>query len=234
MKISAKVLLALTLLGSVALVAYAQEDADEEAEVEVEDDVESDEAEIEEEPVDEVKAAEDATGIVDPSNYPGRVISRKKISSKNPAVGFPLEFEYTIWNVGNSDVVDVELVDEFNAEDFTEAKKVNIKVDKIAAGAKHVETHTVVPTREDKIKLQGAKVTYKSVTSADDDTLVQYASDGASEGIVPIASAAFYKRHVASHLFDWLCFAVLAIPSTLLPYMAAQNTITRYGKAKTA
>merc|ERR1711981_812712 len=218
--ISAKALLALTLLATTFVVMAQDDDVDE--------------AEIEEEPVDEVKAAEDATGIVDPSNYPGRVISRKKVASKNPAAGFPLDFEYTIWNVGNSDVVDVELVDEFSADDFTEAKKVTIKVDKIEAGSKYSETHTVVPNKEDKIKLTGAKVSYKSVTSADDDTLVQYQSDGASEGIVPIASAAFYKRHVASHLFDWLCFALLAVPSTLLPYMAAQGTITRYGKAKTA
>merc|ERR1711912_16363 len=111
-----------------------------------------DEAEVVEEPVDEKKAMEEATGIVDPSDYPGRVISRKKIVSKNPSAGVPLEFEYTIWNVGNTEVVDVELNDKFAEEDWVEALEVSIKVDSIPAGGKHVETRTLTPTEEKKVK----------------------------------------------------------------------------------
>ena len=146
---------------------------------------------------------------------------------------------------------------------------VKINVAKIAAGSKHTEKRTMTPTKEKKVKLSGAKLTYKSVTvgghnstisrfckvrifmifvifiskynvydplliSSEDSTLVQYQSEGASEGLVAIASNAFYKRHIQSHVFDWICFLALAVPSTVLPYMAGQSTITKYGKAKTA
>merc|ERR1712228_859778 len=221
MKLMKSGLVAMALLACAATV-FAQED---EADVE---------EEVVEEPVDEKKAMEEATGIVDPSDYPGRVISRKKIISKNPAAGVPLEFEYTIWNVGNTEVVDVELNDKFSEEDWVEALEVSIKVASIPAGGKHVETRTLTPIEEKKVKLSGAKLSYKSVTSESDDTLVQYQSEGASEGLVPIASNAFYKRHIQSHVFDWICFMALAVPSTVLPYMAGQSTLTKYGKAKTA
>lgn len=226
MKLSMKSVLLIGLLAT-TIAVFAEEEEDVVIESE-------DEAEIEEEPIDEAKLMEEATGIVDPSNYPGRIISRKKITSKSPAAGVPLTFEYTIWNVGNTDVVDVELNDKFSEEDWSEAVEVSIKVAKIPAGGKHVEERTLTPKEEKKVKLAGAKVSYKSVTSADDDTLVVYQSEGASEGLVPIASTAFYKRHVQSHVFDWICFAMLAVPSTVLPYMAGQSTLTKYGKAKTA
>lgn len=161
MKISGKTILVLALVASCAFITVMA-DEDDEAEAEV-DDVEveaDDEAEVEEEPIDEVAVAEQATGIIDPSNHPGRIISRKKILSKHPAAGQPMEMEYTIWNVGNSAVSDVELVDDsYSTEEYTEAVKVTIKVDSIEAGAKHVETHLVTPKAEGKIKLAGAKVT---------------------------------------------------------------------------
>merc|ERR1712110_574070 len=127
--ISVKSVFALTLLATTFVTVFADEEVDEEAVIESED-----EAEIEEEaPVDEAKLMEEASGIVDPSNYPGRIISRKKITSKNPAAGVPLEFEYTIWNVGSTEVVDVELQDKFSEEDWVEAIEVSIKVQKIPA-----------------------------------------------------------------------------------------------------
>jgi len=225
-----KSVVAIALFACAATV-FAEEEADveEEAVIEAED-----EAEVVEDPVDEKKAMEEATGIVDPSDYPGRVISRKKITSKNPAAGVPLEFEYTIWNVGNTEVVDVEVNDKFSEEDWIGNLDVSINVASIPAGGKHVQSITLTPVEEKKVKLTGAKLSYKSVTSESDETLVQYQSEGASEGLVPIASHAHYARHIQSHVFDWICFIALAVPSTVLPYMAGQSTLTKYGKAKTA
>jgi hypothetical protein len=223
----------LIALFACAATVFAQEDVD--AEEVAEEVVDIDEApedlRVE---VDEKKELEDSTGVVDPADYPGRVIHRKKIITANPAANVPLEFEYTIWNLGNTDVVDIELNDRFEAGDWSEVMDVKIQVAKIAAGAKHTELRTVTPTKEKKVKLSGAKLTYKSVTSETDSTLVQYQSEGASQGAVKIASHAFYKRHIQSHVFDWICFLALAVPSTVLPYMAGQSTITKYGKAKTA
>jgi len=221
----------LIALFACAATVFAQEDDVDAVDEEVIDVEAPDDIRVE---VDEKKELEDATGVVDPADYPGRVIHRKKIVTSNPAANVPLEFEYTIWNLGNTDVVDIELNDKFEAGDWSETVDVKINVAKIAAGSKHTEKRTVTPTKEKKVKLSGAKLTYKSVTSETDSTLVQYQSEGASQGVVKIASNAYYKRHIQSHIFDWICFLALAVPSTVLPYMAGQSTMTKYGKAKTA
>jgi hypothetical protein len=194
-----------------------------------------DDEHVEAEPSEEM-LKEISSGIVDTSLYPGRIISRKKVVSKVPAAGQALEFEYTIWNVGNSDVMDVELVDSFNGEDFEEGKSVTIKKDVIKPGDFYKETHSVIPKMNEaaQIKLSPATVTYKTKTSNDNEELIQYSSDGATEGIVPIKTAAFYARHVASHYTDWLIFLALAFPSTYLPYTQASSLIEKYTKAKTA
>lgn len=201
--------------------------------VEVEQEVE-DETDVEEDPMEEIKAKEKETGIVDPINYPGRLISRKKCLSKDAAAGQPIEFEYSLWNVGNSDVLDIEVSDDaFTGEDFVNGEKVSFRVEKIAAGKSHKQTVTVIAKEEGELKLTPAKVTYKSATSSDNPELTQYTSEGATEGLIKLTSAAYYARHVAKHYFDWACFVFLALPSTLVPYVNASNIVKRYaGKAK--
>lgn len=211
----------------------------------------ADEVEIEEEeivddsldidPIDEelneILEEERKSGIVDTTNYPGRIISRKRVVSEHPAAGQPLEIEYTIWNVGNTNVLDVEVVDDsYTTADFTKSDKVTIRQANISPGKSYSESVTVVPREsENGITLLGAKVSYKSVTSKDNEELIQYNSEGASEGQVKIATAAYYARKVASHKFDWLCFLLIAMPTTLIPYMNADNLVKRYTlKAKSA
>lgn len=109
--------------------------AQEDDEIEIEDQEDQavdaevmDELNAEAQETSEEMLKEISTGIVDTSNYPGRIISRKKVVSKVPAAGQELEFEYTIWNVGNSDVVDVELVDNsYGSEEFEQSKTVTMK-----------------------------------------------------------------------------------------------------------
>lgn len=178
-----------------------------------------------------------STGIVDTSNYPGRIISRKKVVSKVPAAGQELEFEYTIWNVGNSDVVDVELVDNsYGSEEFEQSKTVTMKRAVIKPGESYSETHSVIPKMNEaaQIKLHPATVTYKTKTSNENDEIIEYTSDGATEGIVPIKTAAYYARNVASHYTDWLIFLALTVPSVYLPYVQAQGVVAKYNKAKSA
>lgn len=212
---------------------FAQED------VEVDIDEEVIEDEVDSEANEEANAElekERTTGVVDTTLYPGRVISRKKVVSKHPAAGQPLEVEYTIWNVGNTEVLDVEVIDDsYTTEDYTEAQKVQIKTESIAPGKSYSETHTVVPKESKTIKLIPAKVSYKSQTSKSNEELIQYNSEGATEGAIEIATAAHYARKVANHTFDWLCFLLISMPTTVIPYMNANNLVIRYtGKAKSA
>jgi len=234
-------LLSLSLLISTKFIrAQEDEDIDEEEEIieeeleqEVLDDVISENAEVSEEIQKEI-----ASGIVDTSNYPGRIISRKKVVSKVPAAGQALEFEYTIWNVGNSDVTDIELVDDsFTSDNYETVKRIDIKKDVIKPGQSYSETHSVIPkmNEEAKLKLQPARVTYKTKTSNDNDELLQYTSDGATDGLVPLQTAAFYARHVANHYMDWVIFLVMAFPFTILPFNQGNALVARYaGKVKSA
>lgn len=243
MKLAKQLLLAVFCLLLITKFTFANEDEDDEMEIE---DVETEVIENEDLSLDEADSdpamteaqeKEIASGIIDTSSYPGRIISRKKVISKVPAAGQPLEFEYTIWNVGNSNIENVELIDNtFSAEDFVEAKTVSIKKEIIKPGESYKEIHSVIPKMNDeaKIKLQPAKVTYKTKTSNDNDELLEYSSDGATDGIVPIKTAAFYARNVASHYTDWLIFLAMAGASTILPYTTGNKLVEKYTKAKTA
>merc|ERR1711881_428331 len=114
-------------------------------------------------------------------------------------------------------------------------EKVSIKQSSIGPGKSYSESITVIPKNDGQLTLRGAKVSYKSVTSKDNEELIQYNSEGAAEGQVKIATAAYYARKVASHTFDWLCFLALAMPTTLIPYMNGDNLVKRYtAKAKSA
>ena len=236
--------LVLTLF--IATKIRAQEDEDEqdleEEIIDQEDIIEEDIIEENAEEVPEISeelAKEIQSGIVDTRNYPGRIIHRKKVISKVPAAGQPLEFEYEIWNVGNSDITDVELIDETftDADQFETPVKVTIKKDKIAPHQSYKETHSVIPKMpEDKqLKLQSAIATYKTKVSNENDESIQFTSDGAHNGIVPLQTAAYYARNVASHWLDWIIFVAIAFPSTLLPYFNANGIVEKYkGKVKSA
>lgn len=215
----------------------AQED---EEEMEIEDIID-DEAEVLEETISEPEISEElakeiASGIVDTRNYPGRVIHRKKVVSEVPAAGQALEFEYEIWNVGNSEITDIVLIDETFTDDsqYEVAKKVTIKKDRIAPHQSYSEIHTVVPkmNEEKQLKLQPARVTYKTKVSNKNEESIQFTSDGAHNGIVPLKTAAFYARNVASHWLDWIVFVAIAFPSTLLPYFNANGIVERYRDVK--
>jgi len=224
---------ALVVLVILGLATFTRADEDTEAEI-IDDEAEAEIPDSAEPEISEDLAKEIATGIVDTQNYPGRIISRKKVVSKVPAAGQPLEFEYTIWNVGNSDVTDVELIDNsFSSDDFEVVKSVSIKQAVIKPGESYSEIHSVVPKMsENGIKLSPAKITYKTKTSNDNDELILYSADGATDGLVPLKTAAFYARNVASHYTDWLIFLALVFPSTILPYTNSNNLVAKYTKAK--
>lgn len=138
---------------------HAQEEDEQEIDDEIE--IEDVEQEVLEETIQEnAEISEElqkelATGIVNTSNYPGRIISRKKVISKVPAAGQVLEFEYTIWNVGNSDVSDIELVDDsFTSENFENQKMINIRKDVIKPGQSYTEVHSVVPKMNEAAQLK--------------------------------------------------------------------------------
>jgi len=233
-------LIKFSLFTILALICFFKVNANDDEEEIIEEELEQeilDEVVNESAEVPEHVAKEQATGIVEPINYPGRIVSRKKVISKVPAAGQPLEFEYTIWNVGNSDVSDIELIDDsFNSDDFESSVNVNIKKDLIKPGQSYSEVHTVVPKMNDEaqIKLQNARVTYKTRASNENSELLQRAADSAHDGIVPIATAAFYARNVASHCVDWLIFLALAFPFTLLQYNQGNALVAKYYKVKSA
>jgi len=220
---------------------YAQDDEEAEEPVTVDDDGEADlpEEEVEElTPEEQIRrenqAREEATGILDPGAHPGRIVFRKKLETKQPAVGQPMEVEYTMWNVGDSEVFDIELVDEsWSADEFNDATRISITHASLAAGKSYSEKFTLTPSTAGKLKLIPAKITYKSKIP-DEEEAVVFTGEGATEGLVEIATAQYYARNVASHWFDWILFAVISAPSTLFPYLAGESTLKKYGKAKTA
>jgi len=229
--------LPLLVLGTVFTAnVFAQEDEeiDEEAEgeVEVNEDGEADVDEPQLTPEQlaelEIQTKEAATGVRDPSNHAGRIVFRKKLLDQTPAVGAPLEIEYTLYNVGNTEVTDISVSDDsWSLDDFSDAKDVKFDVGSIAAGKSHSHKITLTPSKDGKLKLVSPKITYKNEKG-------EFSGEGATQGMVEVLSAQFHARNHASQWMNWLIFLVVAAPSTVFPYMAAENVLAKYSKVKQA
>jgi len=236
-------LLPLLIIGTVFTTkVYAQDDEmdeemEDEGEVEVNDDGE---AEVEEPTLSpeqqaeiEIQMKEQATGIRDPSSHPGRIVFRKKLLTMEPAVGVPLEVEYSVYNVGNTDVTEVRVDDTtWSTDDFSDAAEVNFYQESIAPGKSYTHKITLTPIREGELKLQTPKISYKSTRDGKDAT--EHEGEGATQGLVKVLSRQYYQRNIASQYMNWLVFLVVCAPSTVFPYMAAENIMNKYSKQKTA
>jgi len=213
---------------------FAEEDEiDTEGEVEINEDGE---AEVDDEPSLtpeqlaelEIKTKEQTTGVRDPSNHPGRIVFRKKLMSPTPAVGIPMDVEYTLYNVGNSEVTDIEVTDDsWSADDFLKAEDVKFSVASLEAGKSYTHTISLTPSKDGKLKLVSPKINYKNEAGS-------FSGEGATQGMVEILSSQVYARNHASQWMNWAMFLIVAAPSTAFPYMAAENVLAKYSKVKQA
>ena len=153
----------------------------------------------------------------------------KIILNEHIVEGKDMTVQYTIYNVGTSAAQSVFLNDEsFSPEDFKLDKGLlSASWDRILQKGNVTHTVIVAPLAPGVFNISWAQLTYKSVDS--DDRQVGFSN---SPGFIQVVPYPDYSRKFEHHVVDWLAFAVMSLPTVLLPWLLWYRSSSKYESIK--
>jgi len=154
-----------------------------------------------------------------------KLIIIKEVLNDLITEGQDLSVKYTLFNIGDGAATNVELADsDFHESEFElVAGMTSVKWERIGASSNVSHVVTVRPLKASAFNSTSAVVQYVASEGAEP-------TFGFSDeiGELQIISNKEYKRLHASHMVEWLLFALFSSPSVIVPYVLHKHSENKY------
>jgi len=159
-----------------------------------------------------------------------RLLASKSILNEMLVEGKDLTTEYTIFNVGGSAALDVELSDaSFPEGDFEPVRgQLNVKWPRIAPGSNVSHVVVVRPVKSGYFNFSSGEIKYRP-SEESQDFLFGYTSAPGEGGIVNYRD---YDRKFSPHIVDWGAFAIMTLPCLGIPFLLWSSSASKYSSDK--